>query len=423
MTYQDLSINKMESTQEETSSAKAHGVESDVTLLDILIEIASRKWLVAKVAAFCILLGALLCFILPVRYTATTKIMPPQQTQSAASIMMSQIANSTAGSLAAIAGGGLSLKNPNEIYVGLIESRPIADTIIRKFNLVNVYHSRDMTAARKKLASNTVVDSNKSGFITVAVTDGDKQRAAAMANTYIEELRSLTNSLSVTEASRRRLFYEDQLKQAKEMLISAQLAFQQVQQKNGLVQLDSQAKAMIESLAALRAQVAAKQVELQALRLSSTENNPQVEVAKRELSSLQGEVAQLEQRSHSSQEANLGLGDVPGAGLEYIRSEHEVRYRQALFDLLLKQYDAAKLDESKDAAVIQVLEPAIEPDRKSQPKRLVIMLLFVFGGLILGCLLALCQWQIKLMHSNAAQAQRLQRLKEAFMGRKETMKI
>ena len=220
-----------------------------------------------------------------------------------------------------------------------------------------------MTAARKGLAHFTKVVSEKNGFIAVSVTDKDRLRVAAMANAYPEELRILTKTLAVTEASQRRLFYEDQLKQAKDALLAAELDFQQVQQSKGLVQLDAQAKAMIESLALLHAQVAAREVEVQALRSYSTEHNPELELAESELSSLRAEAARLEQRNRPTGFAGLGLGDVPAAGMEYLRAEHEVKYRQAIFDLLLKQYDAAKLDEAKDAAIIQVVEPAIEPEQ------------------------------------------------------------
>ena len=248
-----------------------------VSLIDVLTQLAYRKWLIAKITGIAMLAGVVLSLVLPVRYTATTKIMPPQQTQSAASMMMNQLTGAAGGSLAALAGGGLGLKNPNDIYVGLLTSRPIADAIIQKFNLAKEYHAKDMTAARQGLATNTVVTSEKNGFISVSVTDKDKKRVAEMANTYTDQLRTLTKTLAVTEASQRRLFYEEQLKQAKEALVAAELAFQQVQQQKGLVQLDAQAKAMIESLAALRAQVAAKRVEVQALRRRDGAAPPEIE--------------------------------------------------------------------------------------------------------------------------------------------------
>lgn len=390
----------------------------NVGLLDVLTQLVYRKWLIAMITGMAILVGFILCFALPVRFTATVRIMPPQQTPSSAAMMMNQLAGSNSASLAAIAGGGLGLKNPNDIYVGLLTSRPIADAIIQKFDLAKVYHARNMTIARKKLARYTEVNSAKNGFIAISVTDKDKRRVADMANAYTDQLRILTKTLAVTEASQRRLFYEEQLKQAKEELVAAELAFQQVQQQKGLVQLDAQAKAMIEGISALRAQIAAKQVEVQALQSYSTEKNPAVQLAEQELTSLQAEESRLEQSNHAPGIAGLGLGNVPAAGLEYLRAAHELAYRQALFDMLIKQYDAARLDEAKEAAIIQVVEPAIEPDLRTSPKRVQMMLYSTSLGFLAGCLLAIALWRMQLAQFDPTVAKRLEELSRAIRGRK-----
>jgi uncharacterized protein involved in exopolysaccharide biosynthesis len=384
MTGKDSSV---EETAETMDRASLSGVPSggyEVSLIDVLKHLAYRKWLIAQVTSIAMLVGIVLALMLPVQYTATTRIMTPQQAQPMSAVLMSQLANSAGNSLAASTGSGFGLRNPNDIYVGLLTSRPVADAIIHKFGLVNAYHSADMTTARKTLATNTRVASEKSGFLAVSVSDEDKTRAADIANAYTDGLRVLNKTLAVSEASQRRLFFEEQLKQTKDALVASAFALQQVQQQKGLVQLDAQAKAMIESLAALRAQVSAKQVEVQALRSYSTEQNPDVQLAEKELTSLKSEEARLEQRDHAPGIAGLGLEGVPSAGLEYLRAEHELQYQQALYDLLMKQYDAARLDEAKDPAVIQVIEPAIPPDRKSSPHRTLIILAFAAFGLILS---------------------------------------
>jgi tyrosine-protein kinase Etk/Wzc len=163
-----------------------------------------------------------------------------------------------------------------------------------------------------------------------------------------------------------------------------------VQQQKGLVALDAQAKVMIEGLAELRARVAAKQVEVQAIRSYSTEQNPDVQLAEQELSTLQAEAARMEQRGGSQGTGSMGLGDVPSAGLEYLRAQRELVYRQTLFDLLIRQYDAARLDESKEAAIIQVVDVATAPDRKSAPQRGLIVLVGTLLGFFAGmfCVLA-----------------------------------
>jgi tyrosine-protein kinase Etk/Wzc len=418
MTGKDFSTEETAATMDGISAPEAPMDGYEVSLIDVLTQLAYRKVLIAEATGAAALIGLVLCFVLPVRYTATTRLMPPQQTQSTAAMLMNQLTGLGGGSLAAMAGGGLGLKNPNDIYVGLLTSRPIADAIIQRFGLMQVYHAKDMTEARKKLAGNTEVTSEKNGFIAVSVTDKDKKQVAEIANAYTEQLRILTQTLAVTEASQRRFFYEEQLKQAKDALVAAELSFQQVQQQKGLVQLDAQAKAMIEGIAALRAQVAAKQVEVQALRSYSTEQNPDVQLAEKELTSLQAEESRLEQTNHSPGIAGLGLGNVPAAGLEYLRAAHELAYRQALFDMLMKQFDAARLDEAKEAAVIQVVEPAIEPDRKTSPKRALIVFLFTFVGLCAGCILALFLWGKELLQFDPIAAKGLEELSYALRGRK-----
>jgi tyrosine-protein kinase Etk/Wzc len=410
----------IENTAAEVKGANwsdVHGTGHEVSLIDALVQLALRKRLVAKVAGGAMLAGVLLSVILPVKYTAETTLMPPQQAQSSATMMMNQLVGSGAGSLAAMAGTGLGLKNPNDLYVGLLQSRLVADAIIQRFGLTSVYHSRDMTAARLKLKENTAIVSEKSGLISVSVIDRDRQRSAAIANAYTEQLRALTQGLAMSEASQRRIFYEVQLRQAKDALTASELAFEQVQHNKGLVSLDAQSRAMIESLTALRAKVAAKEVEVQALRSYSTDRNPDVQMAERELSSLQSEATSLEQSSHSSGFTELGMKDIPSAGLDYLSAQHEMLYRQTLFDLLIKQFDAARLDEAKDAAIIQVVEPAIPPDRKSAPKRSAIIMLFTAAGVFMGCILALISWWRELLQLDPEAARQFQDLRSALTGK------
>lgn len=419
MTGRTYTVEEPATAMDGIASAQTSANDNEVSLIEVLTQLALRKSLIVKITGVSILAGIVLSLLLPVRYTAVTKIMPPQQTQSTASMMMmSQLTGLGGSSLAAMAGGGLGLKNPNDIYIGLLNSRPIADSVIGKFGMMGVYHAKDMTQARLKLADYTSITSEKSGLVAISVTDRDKKRAAAMANEYTDQLRALTKTLAITEASQRRLFYEDQLKQTKDALVNAAVAFEQVQQKRGLVQPDAQAKAMIEGLAQIRAQITAKEVQVQALRSYSTDRNPEVEIAERELSSLRSEEAQMEQNSHEPGIAGLGLGNVPSAGLEYLRAEHELQYEQALYDILMKQYDAARLDESKDAAIIQVVEPAIEPDRKSSPKRAIIAILFAIGGFFVACIAAMFNWWREIVRADPEQEEKIEALKNAFRTRK-----
>lgn len=392
---------------QEMSDKEMSACVREHALIDVLTRLALRKWLIARVTGISMLIGLILCFALPVQYTTVTTIMPPKQTQSTTSFLNAQL-----GSFAEAAGGaGGLLKDPNAIYIGLLKSRPVADAIIAEFDLRNVYRAKDMTAARKELKENTEIASEKSTLISISVTDRNKSRAAAMANAYAEQLRILSKTISFTEASRRRLFFQEQVKSQKEELVAAEVAFQQVQLTKGLVQLDSQASVIIGSLARIRGGIAAKEVELQALRSYSTEHNSDVQLAERELSTMQGEAAQLERNGKPTGDSEMGLKDVPKAGLEYIRAERELQYQQSFFDTLLRQYEAARLDEAKEAATIQVVEPAIEPDRKSTPKRSAILIASILLGLLLGLMWArILDW----MEAEKSDPQNAEALRKLF---------
>ncbi len=375
----------------------AAGQPWSVGVLTVLTRLLRSKGLLMRGAAAGFMIGLLVCVLYPRSYTATTRIMTPQATPSASGLLMNSMSAASGGQMAMAAAGGLSLRNPNDVYIGLLGSRPVADALIEQYGLRALYRAKDMTAARKKLALNTSVSSEKSTFISVAVTDHDRQRAAALANAYTEQLGHLTKTLALTEASHRRIFYEEQLKHAKDDVVTAESAFQQIQQKEGLVQLDVQAKAVIGRLATLHALVSGKQVELQSVRSYSTERNPEVALTEQQLLSLRQEVAALEEtqpgrarrepgtgsKSRARSE-EMGLQDVAGAGLDYLRAEHELQYRQILFDLLLKQYDVARLDEAKDAAVVQAVEVAIPPERSSSPGRGITILILTLLGVVLA---------------------------------------
>ena len=369
---------------EQPDARSAAGAAKEENFLGFLTRLASRKGLIAAVTGVSGMLGVAAALLLPVRYVATTRIMTPQQTQSTATLMLGQLASS-GGALAAMAGSGLGLKNPNDLYIGLLNSRPVADAIINKFGLQTLYRVKNMTTARQKLAANTSVISEKSGFLAVSVTDGDKARAAAMANTYTEQLGILTKTLAMTEASQRRLFYEEQLKSAKEEVVAAEFTLKKVEQQKGVVEPDAQSRGLITGLTELQAQAAAKQVEVRAMRSYSTEQNPNVQLAENQLASLEAEIQRLQQSNPSRSPTGMGLQNVAGGAMDYLRATHELQYRQTLFDLLMRQYDAARLDEVKEADVIQVVEPAMPPELRSSPHRGSIVLTFAILGFLSAC--------------------------------------
>jgi uncharacterized protein involved in exopolysaccharide biosynthesis len=291
------------------------------------------------------------------------------------------------GGLAGLAGGSVGIKNPNDLYVGMLKSRTVADSIIVRFDLQKLYGLQTMVETRKEFANNSGITAGRDGLITIEFDDEDPKRAAAIANAYVEELDNLTQALAVTEAAQRRLFFERQLRQAKEELSKAEVALKVTQEQTGLIKLDDQGRAIIEAVAALRGQIAAKEVELRAMRTFTTENNPDYVRVQQQLAGLRGELTKLERAQVSGGgDILLPTGKVPEAGLEYLRKYRDVKYQETIFELLAKQFEAAKIDEAKEAAIIQVVDQAIPPDRKSKPKRALIVTGFALIASILAIL-------------------------------------
>ncbi|WP_449258345.1 GumC family protein [Chlorobium limicola] len=332
--------------------------KDEISLLDLAIVLARHKKSILAAPIIASIITYLLTLAIPVTYTAETKILPPQQQQSSAAAMLA----SQLGALSGMAGSSLGLKNPNDLYVGMLKSRTVSDNLIRRFQLQKVYKEKTITETRKQLVKASDIVSGKDGLITVSIEDRDPKLAAALANAYIGELQKLTEVFAVTEASQRRLFYEKQLFRAKQQLSDAEIALKQTQEKTGLIKLDAQAQALVQSVAALRSQIAMKEVQLSAMRTFATGGNPDYIKVKQEIAGLRAQLSKVETGSITTSKA-------PEAGLDYIRKMRDLKYYETLYELLAKQFEMAKLDEAKESSVIQVLDKAIAPEKKSKPKR------------------------------------------------------
>lgn len=364
----------------ESLPSQHSGEENEANLLELAIVFAKHKKLLLGLPLAAAILASGLSLLLPNIYTASTKILPPQQSQSTAAALLGQL-GSVAGLFGA-AGGGNVFRNPNDLYVAMLKSRTVADNLIQRFGLMEVYDEKYPSKARKRLEEDSSILSSKDGIITIEFDDKDPKRAAQIANAYVEELFKLTKVLAVTEASQRRLFFEQQFAQAKDNLAKAEIEARQALDKGGLVKVDDQGRSMVETTARLRAQITVKEVQIGAMRTFAAERNPDLRLAQQEVESLRSELAKIE---------GAGGGTVHGAasdrkGLDNLRLLRDLKYYEIIYELLAKQFEVAKIDEAKDSTVVQVMDSAIEPDRKSRPKRLLLALL---TALVAG-FLAIC---------------------------------
>jgi uncharacterized protein involved in exopolysaccharide biosynthesis len=361
---------------------------STTGLLDLLIVTAKHKTLVIGIPAVASVIAVILCLLMPNIFTATAKMLPPQQSPSSAAGLLGQLSALTGAAGGGGVAGGLGMKSPHEIYVGMLRSRSVADNLIQRFDLKKVYGQETFVDTRIALASATLVLIDKEGLLVLEVSDKDPKLAADLANGYVQELYKLTQTLAVTEASHRRLFFEKQLKQTKEALAVAEMAFRQSAETTGIIKLDDQGKAIIESIARLRAMIAAKEVELATMRTFATDRNPGLLMVQQEIAGLRVQLGKLERDETRAGDILVPSRRIPEVGLEYARRFRDVKYHETMFELLAKQFELAKIDEAKDSSTIQVIDDAVVPEKKSRPHKRLIVLVTGVVSLLLAILLA-----------------------------------
>lgn len=362
----------------QTSSTEPLPTESvsrplSLSFLLYLLKQGRRRIGIAAVVGLA--LAAIFAWTQPNTYTASSSFIPAgsNNTSSAAALM---------GQLSGFAGAGLlGGRSQGDLYIGILKSHTIGREMVNHFNLQSAYKVKRDSDAERMLASRSSFEAGlKDPVVTVSVVDTDPTRARDLANGYLDALQNTSTGLALSESSQRRLFYEQRLAKERDELGSAEIALKQSQEKSGLIAPAGQTASEIQTLASLNAQVTDRQVRLAALLHDETEQNPDVLRLRREIANLQGQTSQMESGQSSGQYGRFSTAQVPQLQLDFIRKTRDVKYHEALFDIIAKQYEAAKLDEAKDAP-LQVLDRATVPDLKTGPHRTFLMAL----GLLVGC--------------------------------------
>lgn len=384
----------MNETAVPKSSSKP--ASNEVSLLDLLQIVADNIKLLT-VGPLAVGVTALaISFAIPPTYTASTKFLPPQQQQSMAAGMLSSL-----GALGGLAGAAAGLKNPADQYVAYLKSDNVQDALIERFKLQQRYDEKYKVDTRKELRQNVRISSGKDGLITVEVDDKEAQVSAELANAHVEELRRLLGQLAVTEAQQRRLFFEKQLNQTQDKLTQAEQALR----SSGVdaSALKSNPQAAVTAVAQLQAQVTAQEVKVASLRGYLTESAPDFKQAMTELGALRAQLNKLE--NVNSKASSSG---------DYVTRYREFKYQEALFELFAKQYELAKLDEAREGAVIQVLDLAQAPEKKSKPKKALIAILATLGSGFALLLYVFIRQGLRNAKRSSETAEKLARIRRSF---------
>jgi uncharacterized protein involved in exopolysaccharide biosynthesis len=372
------------------------GTTDEISLLDLALVVAENLRLLV-IGPLVVGLAALgISFAVPPTFTAKVVMLPPQQQQSAAASALQNL-----GALAGLAGGVAGIKSPADQYVALMQTTSVEDRLIERFKLMEVYDEKYRSEARKELEKNTRISAGKKdGLLTIEFDDEDPKRAADIANAYVEELRRITSALAITEAQQRRAFFEKQLAQTKDKLAAAQRALQAAGINEGTIRAEP--KAAAEAYARLQAEVTAGEVRLQTMRGYLAETAPEFLQAQNQLNALRAQLARRE------------AVNISGAQGDYVDRFREFKYQETLFELFARQYEVARIDESREGAVIQVVDAATPPERKSKPKKALIAVVATLAAGFALLLWVFVRHALRNARQDAQSAQKLGLLSSAL---------
>jgi uncharacterized protein involved in exopolysaccharide biosynthesis len=376
--------------------------DDEISLIDILITLGNEKKFILSFTLIVTLVAVVVSLIMTPIFTAKAVMMPPQQQQSSAASALASL-----GALAGIAGGAAGVKSPDEMYVAFMNSDHLLNKLIERFHLKERYEANTLIDTRTKLKSLAkIAPDKKSGLITIEFEDEDPVFAAQVANAYIEELGHMLDQLAVTDAQQRRVFFEGQIKKVQDNLSSAEIAFRQAKEKSGLQVTSVIAETSVRASAELRGQIAAKEVQLQSLTRFATSQNPDIQRITSELFAERAQLQKLEQGSGREVGNTLQL--------EAVKAFRDMKVQESMLEVLIKQFELARIDEAKEGPLIQVVDAATPPERRSKPKRTLIVLISAFAGLFLSILLTFIRASLRNLSQTPEGQHQIMLLKKSW---------
>lgn len=382
--------------------------EDEISLLDLGTTLGEEKKLIFGLPFLAGIVAIVVSLLLPPVFTARTTLLTPQGSGGAAAALASL--SGLSGLPGVGAGGGVA-----DNVMNILQSRSVKDEIISRFDLRRRYAVESKQDTYKRIDEVVRIGGDKkAGLITIEVDDKDPQIAAEMANAYYDALRKVMTRVAVTEAQQRRVFFEEQFAKAKEDLSNAEVALKETQERTGLVELKSQAEATIGAVARLRAEIAQREVQLSAMRTFATAENADYRRVVAELNGLRTELKKLDKGGTGGELGLVSAGNLPEQGLEYVRAFREVKYNEAIFEIMAKQFELAKIDEAKDGGDVQQLDAAVPPERKSKPKRAMIVVVSVLAAGFLAVLIALLKGALRNGKQNPETREKLSAFKRAW---------
>ncbi len=353
-----------------------------------------NRRLLFRVAIWGLVLSTIVAFLIPPKYESTTQLMPPDA-DSSSTALLAALGGKGGDGLGAYASNLLNMKSSGALFIGILRSRTVQDSLVKKFDLRKYYGVPRWQDARKVLEERTNIgEERKSGIISIHVQDRSAQRAQAMAQGYVDELNVAVATLSTSSARREREFLETRLKTVKEDLDQAAQDFSQFASKNTAIDITAQGKAMVEAAARLQGELIAAEAHRQGLEQIYTANNARVRAAQANIDELRRQLNKLGGAGTGGQGTDGPPGEssmypsirqLPLLGLTYSDLYRRTRIEEAVYESLTKQYEMAKVQEAKEIPTVKVLDPANYPEARTSPQRKLIVTLGTMICVLFGC--------------------------------------
>ena len=395
----------------ESTLPSTENTDDEISLIELAIALGEEKKTLFLIPLLTTLVAVVVSLLMTPVFTAKTLMMPPQQQHSSAASALASL-----GALAGMAGGLAGVKSPDEMYIAFMESETLQNAVIKKLDLQTRYEAKTLGDTRVALKGLVKIASDKkSGLISIEASDKEPVFAAKLANLYVEELHDLLGKLAVTDAQQRRLFYEQQIKKTQTEFSQAEAEFNSANERSGMQLTSIVAESGLRENAQLRGQIAAREVQLQAMSQFATAQNPESQRLSSELFALRDHLSKLE--------AGSGARKAPytPSQQEAVKAYRNIKVQEAMLEILIKQYELARVDEAKEGPLLQQVDPATPPERRSKPKRSLIVLVSALGGLFLGVLAAFIRRSIKKASSDPESSQQLRKLKDAWSWNKANL--
>lgn len=364
----------------------------EVLLRYLQVIVKYRKMIFYNVLILTII-AAVISFVLPKRYKATAQILPPQEEQDLLGFTTMLSTGLSPSRLSRLARGGLFRSaSSSDLIAAILASRTIREQVAVECSIIKVYKikKQSMENAVKLMKKLTKINVTDEGVVQLNVEAKRPKLAADIANAYVMFVDKFLKESNMSRGKNMRVFIEKRLETAEQELKQASDSLKKFQERNKVVALDEETKAVIDAYAQLKSELLKREMDLAISKDFSTPDNPYVLSTKREIDEFRTQLREIETGKSIGKGFGAGFAvsfqKLPAVAQEYARRYRDYKAQEEIYALLLQQYEQAKILEARDIPNITVLDYARIPEKKNFPKRAVIIIVVAVAGILLGIL-------------------------------------